>query len=208
MSVLISCDGPDESQAVAKSRYPSVRVAILLFICLLYCLPLLAQESEISGAATAQVAAFRHYYIEISIKSNLLTLYGRGKADKLVKLKEYKVGTVMRGLKIYPIGIGKVTAISFKPWWYPTPYSRSMFRERGILLPPAVPPGHHLNYMGDFKISLSHKTQKGAIYRIHGNNNSQRVGRRVTGGCFVMDNVEGQDLARMVPIGTMVNILP
>ena len=69
-------------------------------------------------------------------------------------------------------------------------------------------PGHHLNYMGDFKISLSHKTQKGAIYRIHGNNNPQRVGRRVTGGCFVMDNVEGQDLARMVPIGTKVNILP
>ncbi|MFA5353193.1 MAG: L,D-transpeptidase [Thermodesulfovibrionales bacterium] len=148
------------------------------------------------------------YYIEISIKGELLTLYERGDADRLVKLREYPVGTVVRGLKTYPTGIGKVTAISFNPWWYPTAYSRSVFRERGIELPKAVPPGNPLNYMGPFKISLSHRTKKGAIYRIHGNNNPQRVGRRVTGGCFVMDNEGGLELARTIKVGTEVNILP
>lgn len=155
-------------------------------------------------AASAQ----RRYYIEISIANELLTLYERGDADSLVKLRQYPVGTVVRGLKTYPKGLGRVTAITFKPWWYPTPYSRQVFRERGIVLPTAVPPGHPLNYMGPFKISLSHKTSKGAIYRIHGNNNPQRVGRRVTGGCFVMNNDEGLELARTITVGTEVNILP
>lgn len=62
--------------------------------------------------------------------------------------------------------------------------------------------------MGPFKIALSHKTNKGAIYRIHGNNNPKRVGRRVTGGCFVMDNTSGLELAHKITVGTEVNILP
>lgn len=83
-----------------------------------------------------------------------------------------------------------------------------MFRARGIELPIAVPPGHPLNYMGPFKIALSHRTKKGAIYRIHGNNNPQRVGRRVTGGCFVMDNRDGLELAHRIRVGTEVKIVP
>jgi lipoprotein-anchoring transpeptidase ErfK/SrfK len=62
--------------------------------------------------------------------------------------------------------------------------------------------------MGKFKISLSHRTKKGAIYRIHGANNPGRVGRRVTGGCFAMYNDEGLELARTISVGTEVNILP
>ena len=62
--------------------------------------------------------------------------------------------------------------------------------------------------MGPFKISLSHRTWKGAIYRIHGNNNPKRVGRRVTGGCFVMGNEEGLALAHRIRVGTEVNIVP
>lgn len=148
------------------------------------------------------------YYVEISIGRNLLTLYEeKGAAEKAVVV-EYPVGTAVRGLKTYPLGLGKVTGIYFKPWWYPTPYSRQVFRERGIELPAAVPPGHPLNYMGPFKIALSHRTSKGAIYRIHGNNNPLRVGRRVTGGCFVMDNVDGMALARRIRVGTEVNIVP
>src|SRR5450759_344001 len=126
------------------------------------------------------------YYVEISISRNVLTLYEKkGDAEK-TPVAEYTVGTAVRGLKTYPLGLGKVTGIYFDPWWYPTPYSRQVFRARGIELPSAVPPGHRLNYMGPFKIALSHRTRKGAIYRIHGNNDPKRVGRRVTGGCFVM----------------------
>jgi lipoprotein-anchoring transpeptidase ErfK/SrfK len=205
----------DES-ALAESRkamlllqsIPSA-VALLLLVCLLNCLPPAALAAELSaGTETAPATTPRRYYIEISIERELLTLYEQGDENKLVKIKEYSVGTVVRGLKTYPQGLGTVTAIHFKPWWYPTPYSRSVFRERGIELPTAVPPGHPLNYMGPFKISLSHRTRKGAIYRIHGNNNPQRVGRRVTGGCFVMENEGGLELARKIAVGTVVNILP
>lgn len=148
------------------------------------------------------------YYVEISISRNLLTLYENRGAGDATPVAEYMVGTAVRGLKTYPLGLGTVTGIYFKPWWHPTPYSRQVFHKRGITLPAAVPPGHPLNYMGPFKIALSHRTRKGAIYRIHGNNDPKRVGRRVTGGCFVMDNADGLALARRIRVGTKVNILP
>jgi len=148
------------------------------------------------------------YYVEISISRNLLTLYEKKGDAKQEPVAEYSVGTVVTGLKTYPLGLGEVTGIYFDPWWYPTSYSRQVFRERGIDLPAAVPPGHPLNYMGPFKIALSHSTWKGAVYRIHGNNNPKRVGRRVTGGCVVMYNTEGIALARRIKVGTVVNIVP
>jgi lipoprotein-anchoring transpeptidase ErfK/SrfK len=61
--------------------------------------------------------------------------------------------------------------------------------------------------MGPFKIALSHRTNKGAIYRIHGNNDPKRVGRRVTGGCVVMGNADGLALAHRIRVGTEVNIV-
>jgi len=156
----------------------------------------------------ADKVASNPYYVEISISGRLLTLFETGGNGERVPVAQYPVGTAVRGLDTYPLGRGKVTGIYFDPWWYPTPYSRQVFRGRGIELPAKVPPGHPLNYMGPFKISLSHKTWKGAIYRIHGNNNPKRVGRRVTGGCFVMNNRDGLALARKIKVGTEVNILP
>jgi lipoprotein-anchoring transpeptidase ErfK/SrfK len=148
------------------------------------------------------------YYVEISISRRLLTLYEKRSGAEKSPIAEYPVGSAVRGLTTYPLGLGRVTGIYFNPWWYPTRYSRQVFRERGIELPAAVPPGHRLNYMVPFKIALSHRTNKGAIYRIHGNNNPKRVGRRVTGGCFVMDNTDGLSLARRIKVGTEVNIVP
>ena len=148
------------------------------------------------------------YFVEISIGRNMLTLYEKNGAVEKTPVAEYMVGTAVRGLKTYPLGFGTVTGIYFSPWWYPTAYSRQVFRARGIVLPAAVPPGDPLNYMGPFKISLSHRTSKGAIYRIHGNNNPKRVGHRVTGGCFVMDNTAGLELAHKIRVGTEVNIVP
>jgi lipoprotein-anchoring transpeptidase ErfK/SrfK len=148
------------------------------------------------------------YYVEISIGRNVLTLYEKKSDAERTPIVEYTVGTSVRGLKTYPLGLGTVTGIYFNPWWYPTHYSRQVFRARGIDLPKAVPPGDPLNYMGPFKIALSHRTSKGAIYRIHGNNNPKRVGHRVTGGCFVMDNTAGIALAHKIKVGTEVNIVP
>jgi lipoprotein-anchoring transpeptidase ErfK/SrfK len=146
------------------------------------------------------------YFIEISISHEILTLYEKNGSEK-IPIAEYSVGTAVKGLKTYPLGIGTVTGIYFKPWWYPTAYSRQVFRAKGIALPAAVPPGDPLNFMGPFKIALSHMTSKGAVYRIHGNNNPKRVGHRVTGGCFVMDNTAGLDLAHKIKVGTEVNII-
>ena len=169
----------------------------------------LRAEAPATAPKTTQTAGAvaKAYYVEISISGRRLTLFEAGANGDRVAVAEYPVGTAVRGLDTYPLGLGKVTGIYFDPWWYPTPYSRQVFRDRGIVLPAKVPPAHPLNYMGAFKIALSHKTWKGAIYRIHGNNDPKRVGRRVTGGCFVMDNQDGLELARRIRVGTQVNIV-
>lgn len=183
-----------------------------LAILLVAALPAFGAENlpapQNDSPAVTKPGAEVSYYVEISISRNLLTLFEEKSDTEKVPVAEYPVGTAVIGLKTYPLGPGRVTGIYFNPWWYPTPYSRQVFRGRGIELPAAVPPGHPLNYMGPFKIALSHSTWKGAIYRIHGNNNPKRVGRRVTGGCFVMDNTDGVALARRIRVGTGVNIVP
>jgi L,D-transpeptidase YnhG len=174
--------------------------------------PLESPPADLNPPETAKPArpAAKHlsYYVEISINRNQLTLFTKSGASEPEIVAQYPVGTVVRGLKTYPTGPGKVTGITVNPWWYPTEYSRQVFLKRGIVLPPKVPPGDPLNYMGAIKISLSHRTWKGAIYRIHGNNNPARVGRRVTGGCFVMNNDDALELAHRIRVGTEVNIVP
>lgn len=188
----------------------SVATATLLLLLLISAPvcpePLPAGQPTPQDVGTPDTASL--YFLEISVSRNLLTLYEKKGAMEKSVIAEYPVGTAVRGLKTYPLGLGRVTGIFFNPWWYPTPYSRQVFRGRGIELPAAVPPGHPLNYMGPFKIALSQRTSKGAIYRIHGNNNPKRVGQRVTGGCFVMDNSDGLSLARRIRVGTEVNIIP
>jgi lipoprotein-anchoring transpeptidase ErfK/SrfK len=190
---------------VMKSLFLGVMIIILA-------LPLMAEENRPSHSTaltdTPANAEKKQSLVEISIRRETLILFEKNDEGRWVPRQEYKVGTAVQGLDEYPRGKGKVTAISFNPWWYPTPYSREVFRERGIDLPHAVRPGDPLNYMGAVKISLSHSTSKGAIYRIHGNNNPGRVGRRVTGGCFVMYNEDVLELARIISVGTEVNILP
>lgn len=181
-------------------------VTILHFVCCMFAYAGLGSENTTSRHLRSNHES--RYSIDISINRKSLILYEYTESGKRVSLREYKVGTAVSGIDVYPLGRGRVTDISFNPWWYPTPYSRQVFRKRGIELPSRVPPGHPLNYMGAVKISLSHRTRKGAIYRIHGNNNPGRVGRRVTGGCFVMYNNEALELAKTIPVGTEVNILP
>jgi len=178
----------------------------ILAISALYAEPLPSPQSKSPFAVSPDTGL--SYYVEISISRNVLTLYEKKNDTEHTPIAEYTVGTAVKGLKTYPLGLGTVTGIYFNPWWYPTPYSRQVFRGRGIELPKAVPPGDPLNYMGPFKIALSHRTSKGAIYRIHGNNNPKRVGHRVTGGCFVMDNTVGLELAHKIRVGTEVNIVP
>jgi lipoprotein-anchoring transpeptidase ErfK/SrfK len=195
-----------KSGAIVFDKIKYAVFSLLLLLLLMFTV-FLARNGVAKGLSSGAPSFGKKYYIEISISRNTLVLYEKT-THGLLPLHEYPVGTAVRGLDVYPTGRGKVTGIYLNPWWYPTPYSRMIFSERGIDLPRAVPPGHPLNYMGKFKITLSHKTRKGSIYRIHGANNPRRVGRRVTGGCFVMFNDDGLELARTISVGTEVNILP
>lgn len=147
----------------------------------------------------------KKYCIEVSIIKCRLYLY---ELPEKRLLREYLASTAKNGLDTYPTGIGHVTKIELNPEWHPTAYSRWYFRtNKNIDLPAIVKPGDPLNYMGDFKIHLSHRTYKGDIYRIHGNNDPSQVGQRVTGGCIRLHNDEGVKLAGMIAVGTEVTIL-
>lgn len=143
--------------------------------------------------------------IVISIRDCRLYLLRRAGGAREIE-REYSVATVKRGLET-PLGEGRVTGVEIDPWWYPTPRTRAYFRDKKrIDLPTAVPPDDPQNFMGFFKIRLSHATSRGTIYRIHGNNDPSLIGARATGGCIRMDNAEGEALARAIAVGTKVII--
>lgn len=166
-----------------------------------------AENIHVNSAEDVQPGQNKSYYIEVSISKCKLTLFEKTTSKSIVPIREFRVGTAAWGLEVVPQGKGVVTRIDFNPYWFPTQYTREIYAQKGIKLPAAVPPGDKLNYMGTFKISLSHKTSRGRVYRIHGNNNSKRVGKRVTGGCVCMDNKEGEELAKMITVGTEVNVV-
>lgn len=166
-----------------------------------------AENNHVNSAEDIQHDQSKSYYIEVSISKCKLTLFEKNSSKSIVPIREYSVGTAAWGLEVVPQGKGVVTRIDFNPYWFPTQYTREIYAQKGITLPAAVRPGDPLNYMGTFKISLSHKTSRGRVYRIHGNNNSKRVGKRITGGCICMDNKEGEELAKLITVGTEVNVV-
>jgi len=93
--------------------------------------PMPTNQPDTLTAADSTVS----YSVEISISQNMLTLFEKKGAAERTPVAEYTVGTAVRGLKTFPLGLGTVTGIFFNPWWYPTSYSRQVFRERGIELP-------------------------------------------------------------------------
>lgn len=148
------------------------------------------------------------YQIVVRVAERKLRLYEQNGQGGLNLRQEYEVATAIKGLKPQPMGAGRITKIEFNPRWYPPPVTKETFKEKGIDLPSVVPPHHPLNYMGAFKIHLSHCTERGCFYRIHGNNDQSKIGKRVTGGCVRMNNEEGTAMARLVPVGTKVIFEP
>jgi len=151
------------------------------------------------------------YLVEISLNECKMRIYEFQSDDGKKFLGEYEIATVKKGIPAYPQGLGYITKVEENPTWYPTAYTRQVFSERGVVLPKIVLPGDKLNYMGSFKIHLSHFVPgKGSIYRIHGNNDPSKIGKRATGGCIRMKNKEGLDLIRagILKKGARVNIFP
>jgi L,D-transpeptidase YnhG len=185
----------------------SLILARYLIIVLVLLIPS-RQDSVFSQDEITRETTKHSFRIVVSVAEKKLRLYEQNGQAGLTLRKEYDVATAIKGLTPQPMGTGKITKIEFNPRWYPPPVTRAIFKGKGIDLPPVVPSGHPLNYMGPFKIHLSHCTSRGCFYRIHGNNDKSKIGKRVTGGCVRMYNEEGMDMAHLVPIGTKVIFVP
>ncbi len=151
-------------------------------------------------------SAEHKYRLEIFTAQCKMQLYLLERDGRISLVRNYEIASAMPGV-VRPLGKGVITSIEFDPWWHPTKHTRRYFlRKKRIYLPVKIPPGDKLNYMGAFKICLSHRTCNGSIYRIHGNNDPAKIGKRVTGGCIRMHNCEGVALACVLKVGTEVII--
>lgn len=197
------------SSAYKKLYEDFLRIALICFAIFLIFLMQNNRSNSYADDRDSELANIRNVFtIEISVSERKLRLYKNDiKAGKIL-IKEFDVATAVNGLDPQPMGMGRITKIEYNPKWYPPPITRETFKKRGIDLPAVVPPNDPLNYMGAFKIHLSHCTSRGCFYRIHGNNDKSKIGKQVTGGCIRMYNEEGLEMARIVPVGTKVMILP
>jgi len=94
--------------------------------------------------------------------------------------------------------IGEVTRVVFNPTWRPTENIKNNYRRKyGINLPDVIPPGHPLNAMGKVAIILSFD-HKESIYRIHGTNDSNSIGKYISSGCIRMRNEDVEKLAKII----------
>src|SRR5262249_47864206 len=106
----------------------------------------------------------------------------------------------------YGIGVGRdgfqwggqVRVVRKAGWpdWVPPPemIERQPSLPRYMAGGPGNPLGARAMYLG------------GTVYRIHGTNQPQTIGRAVSSGCFRLVNGDVIDLYERVPVGTRVNV--
>lgn len=107
----------------------------------------------------------------------------------------------------YPISVGRegfswtgterISRVADWPDWHPP----KEMRERDQSLPEKMTGGVR-NPLGAKALYLGN-----SLYRIHGTNSSQSIGRANSSGCFRMMNGHVVDLARRVGVGTKVVVL-
>ena len=108
----------------------------------------------------------------------------------------------------YGIGVGRdgftwsgtqtITKKAEWPDWTPPPemIARQPYLPRHMAGGPGNPLGARAMYLG------------GTIYRIHGTNAPETIGKRVSSGCIRMTNDDVTDLYSRVNVGTKVVVLP
>ena len=99
-------------------------------------------------------------------------------------------------------GVAKVGRKEEWPAWTPT---QEIKRRLGNI-PDYVSPGPH-NPMGARALYL-YQGEHDTLYRIHGTNQPENIGRAVSSGCIRMTNEDAIDLYRRVKIGAPVVVLP
>jgi lipoprotein-anchoring transpeptidase ErfK/SrfK len=95
-------------------------------------------------------------------------------------------------------GVQSITKKSEWPDWTPPPemLERQPYLPRFMAGGPGNPLGARAMYLG------------GTVYRIHGTNQPQTIGGRVSSGCIRMVNEDVMDLYSRVNVGTKVVVLP
>lgn len=100
-----------------------------------------------------------------------------------------------------PIGRHRIISKAKNPSWYPPESIREDHAKRGSILPRVVPPGPD-NPLGAYAMRLNLTS-----YLIHGTNNPDGVGMRVTSGCIRMFPEHIERIFPTVDVGTTVHII-
>ena len=132
------------------------------------------------------------YLIKVSFSQARLTLF-----EGENKLKEFPVA-LPRVTPQLPIR-GKVLRIEKDPFWFPTLETRRFYsKKRKVDLPLVVKPGDPKNAMGRAKIIIKFETpDTDPRIRIHGTNDRDSIGQRVSRGCIRMYN---EDILELISI--------
>ena len=101
-------------------------------------------------------------------------------------------------------GVARVGRMEEWPAWIPTEGEK--VRLAYLHLPDRVTPGPH-NPMGARGLYL-YEGNKDTLYRIHGTNQPEYIGRAISSGCIRMTNEDVIDLYNRVRLGTPVVVLP
>jgi lipoprotein-anchoring transpeptidase ErfK/SrfK len=99
-------------------------------------------------------------------------------------------------------GVARIGRKEEWPAWVPTPE----IKHRLANIPNYVSPGPH-NPMGARALYL-YQGNKDTLYRIHGTNQPEYIGRAISSGCIRMTNEDAIDLYNQVKIGAPVVVLP
>lgn len=84
------------------------------------------------------------------------------------------------------------------PSWAPTP----SMRERNPEWPAVIPGGDPLNPLGTRALYLSWQ-----YYRIHGTQDTRKIGRRSSNGCIGLYNEQIEEVYERAPVGTQVKLI-
>jgi len=95
---------------------------------------------------------------------------------------------------------GEIKHIERNPYWYPTEKTRADYlKNKKIILPRYLPPGHPKNAMGEVKFIINFKTSGiNPVIRIHGTNDPSSIGKRITRGCIRLKNEDALYLADII----------
>jgi len=111
-------------------------------------------------------------------------------------IQTFAIGIGQEGLGT-PMGTTSVVRKKERPTWIPTAEKRKEDPD----LPAVVPPGPD-NPMGEYALYLGWP-----LYAIHGTNEPDAIGRRVTRGCIRLYPEGIERLYRQAPVGTRVTVV-